>query len=68
MQSLVENKPYFLEKYYFIFNGVGFYFHKPNNGYDWFVDNVDLLGTTHASIHVVSTKINLSSLKGAFGN
>jgi hypothetical protein len=27
-----------------------------------------LLGTTHASIHVVSTKINLWSLKGAFGN
>jgi hypothetical protein len=59
MQSLVENKPYFLEKYYFILSGVGFYFHKPNNGYDWFVDNMVFLGTTHASIHVVNTKINL---------
>jgi hypothetical protein len=41
MRPLVENKPYFLEKYYFaLSNSVGFCFHKLNNGYDLLVDGM----------------------------
>jgi hypothetical protein len=45
MQSLVENKPYFFKKYYFILYEVGFFFHQ--QWVRWSIDGMVLLGIAH---------------------
>ncbi len=63
MRLLVEKKPCFLERYFLILHEVSYFFHGPNNGYNWFINGMVFLGIIHTPIHVVSTKPKLMKLE-----